>query len=70
MGYLLLFRLLDVHKTVEKQVSWRTENDDVSDFQIVKSSSCVTWKMAGNRHYIGDMRSYEAVRDSYGGVVR
>ena len=28
------------------------------------------WKMPGKRHDIGDMKSYEAVRDSYKGAIR
>ncbi len=37
---------------------------------LSKQTSMHAWKMIGSRHDIGDMKSYEAVRDSYIGPIQ
>ena len=37
---------------------------------LSKQTSMHAWKMVGSRHDIGDMKSYEAVRDSYFGPTK
>ncbi len=37
---------------------------------LSKQEPMHAWKMVGSRHDIGDMKSYEVVRDSYTGPTK